>query len=169
MLFQNPPYMASRELLIPRIATVGTSFNPLPCQAWHGYGVTNAHREEVEVGADGHANAPPPGPPPPRRRRAPISTLIVFPEVTPQRSPNLASSLTFPRRKGGVNTSARLCFCVPTRSKRPCWLCFVHAGRSHASANLPGDSFPATCQNNTLRSTFGTASYRELAGSGTFM
>jgi hypothetical protein len=39
-----------------------------------------------------------------------------FPEATPQRSPNLARSLTFPRRKGGVDTSARLCFCVPTRS-----------------------------------------------------
>jgi hypothetical protein len=51
MLFQNPPYMASRQLLIPRIATVGTSFSPLPCQAWHGYGVTSAHRVEVEVAA----------------------------------------------------------------------------------------------------------------------
>jgi hypothetical protein len=58
MFFQNPPYMASRQLLIPRIATVGTSFSPLPCQAWHGNGVTNAHRVEVEVGADGPANAP---------------------------------------------------------------------------------------------------------------
>jgi hypothetical protein len=47
--------------MIPRIAVVGTSFSPLPCQAWHGYGVTNAHRVEVEVGADGHANAPPSG------------------------------------------------------------------------------------------------------------
>jgi hypothetical protein len=49
--------MASRQLLIPRTAAVGTSFSPLPCQAWHGYGVTNAHRVEVEVGADGHASA----------------------------------------------------------------------------------------------------------------
>jgi hypothetical protein len=61
MFFQNLPYMASRQLLIPRIATVGTSFSPLPCQAWHGYGVTNAHRVEVEVGADGPASAPPSG------------------------------------------------------------------------------------------------------------
>jgi hypothetical protein len=53
--------MASRQLLIPRIAAVGTSFSPLPCQAWHGYGVTNAHHVEVEVGADGHASAPPSG------------------------------------------------------------------------------------------------------------
>jgi hypothetical protein len=30
--------------MIPRIAAVGTSFSPLPCHAWHGYGVTNAHR-----------------------------------------------------------------------------------------------------------------------------
>jgi hypothetical protein len=57
-VFQNPPYMASRQLLIPRIASAGTSFSPLPCQAWHGYGVTNAHRVEIEVGADGLASAP---------------------------------------------------------------------------------------------------------------
>jgi hypothetical protein len=61
MFFQNPPYKASRELLISRIATVGTSFSPLPFQTWHGYGVTSAHRVEVEVGADGHASAPPSG------------------------------------------------------------------------------------------------------------
>jgi hypothetical protein len=46
-----------------------------------------------------------------------ISTVIVFPEATPQRSPNLAGSLPFLRQKGGDNTSsARLRFCVPTRS-----------------------------------------------------
>jgi hypothetical protein len=50
--------MASRQLLIPRIAGVGTSFSPLPCHALHGYGVTIAHRVEVDVGADGHASAP---------------------------------------------------------------------------------------------------------------
>jgi hypothetical protein len=58
-VFQNPPYMASRQLLIPRIAVVGTSFIPLPCQAWHGYMVTSAHRVEVEAGTDGHASASP--------------------------------------------------------------------------------------------------------------
>jgi hypothetical protein len=58
LFFQNPPYRASRQLLIPRIAAVGTSFSPLPCQAWHGYGFTKAHRVEVEVGADGPASAP---------------------------------------------------------------------------------------------------------------
>jgi hypothetical protein len=58
MFFQNPPYRASRVLMIPRIAGVGTSFCPLPCQAWHGYMVTSAHRLEVEVSADGHASAP---------------------------------------------------------------------------------------------------------------
>jgi hypothetical protein len=47
--------------MIPRIATVGTSFRPLPCQAWYGYGVTGAYRVEVDVGADGHASAPPSG------------------------------------------------------------------------------------------------------------
>ena len=57
-VFQNPPYRASRQLLIPRIAAAGTSFGPLPCQAWNGYGVTSAHRVEVEVGADGPASAP---------------------------------------------------------------------------------------------------------------
>jgi hypothetical protein len=59
VLFQNPPYMTSRHLLTQRILTVGTSFSPLPCQAWHGYGVTSAHRVEVEVGADEPASAPP--------------------------------------------------------------------------------------------------------------
>jgi hypothetical protein len=61
MLFQNPSYVASRQLLIPRIATVATSFIPLPCQALHGYGVTSAHRVEVGVGADGPASALPSG------------------------------------------------------------------------------------------------------------
>jgi hypothetical protein len=37
------------------------SLSLLPCQVWHGYMVTNAHRVEVEVGADGHASAPPSG------------------------------------------------------------------------------------------------------------
>jgi hypothetical protein len=54
--------MASRQVLIPRIAAIVTSFSPLPCQAWHGYGASSAHRVEVEVvGADGHANTPPSG------------------------------------------------------------------------------------------------------------
>jgi hypothetical protein len=60
-VFQNPPYMASRQLLIPRIAAFSTSLSPLPCQAWHGYGVASTHRVEVEVGADGHASAAPSG------------------------------------------------------------------------------------------------------------
>jgi hypothetical protein len=59
--FQNPSYKASRQLMITRIAAAGTSFSPLPCQARHGYMVTNAHRVEVEVVADGHASAPPSG------------------------------------------------------------------------------------------------------------
>jgi hypothetical protein len=50
--------MASRQLMIPRIEAAGTSFSPLPYQAWHGYGVTSAHRVEVEVRADGPASAP---------------------------------------------------------------------------------------------------------------
>jgi hypothetical protein len=44
--------------MISRIAAAGTSFSPLPCQEWHGYMVTNAHRVEVEVGADGPTTAP---------------------------------------------------------------------------------------------------------------
>jgi hypothetical protein len=59
--FQNPQYMASRKLLIARIAATGTSLSPLPCQAWHGYMVTSAYRVEVEVCADGPASAPPSG------------------------------------------------------------------------------------------------------------
>jgi hypothetical protein len=58
MLFQNPPYMAPRQPLIPQITALGTSFIPLPCHAWHGYGVTGTHRVEVEVGADRPASAP---------------------------------------------------------------------------------------------------------------
>jgi hypothetical protein len=46
--FQNPPYVASRQLLIARIVAAGTSFSPLPCLPWHGYMVTSAHRVEVE-------------------------------------------------------------------------------------------------------------------------
>jgi hypothetical protein len=38
-VFQNPPYMASRQLLIPRIAAIGTSFSSLPCQAWPATGL----------------------------------------------------------------------------------------------------------------------------------
>jgi hypothetical protein len=45
-------------MLIPGIAAVGTLFSPLPCHAWHGYMVTDAHRVEVEVGADGPASSP---------------------------------------------------------------------------------------------------------------
>jgi hypothetical protein len=33
----------------------------------------------------------------------------------------------------------------------------------------PRTVFPTTCQNSTLRSAFGTASYRQLAGSSTFL
>jgi hypothetical protein len=52
MFFQNPPYRASRQLLIPRIAAA------VQPPTVPGYGVTSAHRVEVEVGADGHASAP---------------------------------------------------------------------------------------------------------------
>jgi hypothetical protein len=58
MILQNPPYMASRQLMIPRIAAAGTLSSPLPCQAWYGYMVTSAHCVEVEVGADGPPSAP---------------------------------------------------------------------------------------------------------------
>jgi hypothetical protein len=63
MIFQNPPYMASGQLMITRIAATGASFSPLLCEAWHGYRVTSTHRVEVEVGADGPASAPPSGAP----------------------------------------------------------------------------------------------------------
>jgi hypothetical protein len=69
--------MASRQLLIPRIAASGTSFSPLPCQAKHGNMVTSAHRVEVEVGADGMRAHPRPGPPPLRRRRAPFCLVYM--------------------------------------------------------------------------------------------
>jgi hypothetical protein len=75
MIFQNPPYMASRYLLIPRIEADGTSFSPLPCQAWHGYMVTIDHRVEVEVCADGLASAPPSGATAGRRLHSNISDM----------------------------------------------------------------------------------------------
>jgi hypothetical protein len=54
-------YKASRHELIARIARAGTPFSPLPCQARHGYMVSNAHHVEVKVGTDGSASAPPSG------------------------------------------------------------------------------------------------------------
>jgi hypothetical protein len=95
--------------------------------------------------------------------------LLFFPEATPQRSPNLAGSLPFPQPKGGVNTSsARLCFCGLHAPN-------IHVGFASSSQVAPmrrlihpWTVFPATCQSSILRSTFGTASYRQLAGSGTF-
>jgi hypothetical protein len=54
--------MDSRQLMITRIEGAGTSFSsPLPCQAWHGYMLTSAHRVEVKVGTDELASAPPSG------------------------------------------------------------------------------------------------------------
>jgi hypothetical protein len=41
--------MASRHLSITQVAVAGTSFSPVPCQAWHSYMVTSAHRVEVNV------------------------------------------------------------------------------------------------------------------------
>jgi hypothetical protein len=54
--------MASGQLLISRIAAAGTSFSPLPCQAWHRNRVTSAYNVEIEVGADRVASAPHSGP-----------------------------------------------------------------------------------------------------------
>jgi hypothetical protein len=70
--FQNPPCMASREVMFLRIAAPGTSFSPLPCQALHDYTVTNAHRVKVEVIADGPPSAPPSGAAVAPRAGAPI-------------------------------------------------------------------------------------------------
>jgi hypothetical protein len=60
-VFPKPSVHGFPTTLIPRITVAGTSFIHLPCQAWHGYGATIAHRVEVEVGADGHASASPSG------------------------------------------------------------------------------------------------------------
>jgi hypothetical protein len=59
-----------------RIAAAGTSFIPLPFQAWYGYMFTIAHRVEVEVGADEPSSAHLPGPPPLRRWWAPMYLCI---------------------------------------------------------------------------------------------
>jgi hypothetical protein len=57
--FQNPPYIASRQLVITQIATAGSSFSTPPCQVWHDYMVISAHRVKVDVGADMLAREPP--------------------------------------------------------------------------------------------------------------
>jgi hypothetical protein len=57
-VFPNPSVPGFPTAADPAIEAVGNSFSPLPCQAWHGYGVTITHRVEVEVGADGPASAP---------------------------------------------------------------------------------------------------------------
>jgi hypothetical protein len=81
--------------------------------------------------------------------------------------------LTFPTAKGGVNTSsARLRFCGPTVLHAPNSLVgFASSSPVALMRRLirRWTVFPATCQNSTLRSTFGAASYRQLAGSGTFL
>jgi hypothetical protein len=53
--------MATRQLLITRIAAAGTLLSTLSCPARHGYKLASAHRVEVKVGTDGHASAPPSG------------------------------------------------------------------------------------------------------------
>jgi hypothetical protein len=53
----SPPYMAPRLLPIALITNAGfTPLSPQPCQASHGYRVTNAHHEEVRVSADLHSS-----------------------------------------------------------------------------------------------------------------
>jgi hypothetical protein len=72
--FPKPSVHGFPTAIDPAYRTAGISFSPLPCQAWHAYMVTSAHREEVEEGADGHASAPPSGAvaaAPPAGRRAP--------------------------------------------------------------------------------------------------
>jgi hypothetical protein len=59
--FQTPPYMASRQQLITRIAVASTLFSFLQCQAWHGYRVASAHIVEVEVALMGMRAHPPSG------------------------------------------------------------------------------------------------------------
>jgi hypothetical protein len=45
-LFKSPMYMAFPTSANPADRAVGP-LSPLPCQAWHGYGVYNAHHGEV--------------------------------------------------------------------------------------------------------------------------
>jgi hypothetical protein len=83
----------------------------------------------------------------------------------------LSGELTFPTTKRRKSTRAASDYA----------LACLHAPNTHvgfASSSpvaimrrliRPWTVFPATCQNITLRSIFGTASYRQLAGSGTFL
>jgi hypothetical protein len=57
--FKSPMYMAFPTDVDPADRRCRlTPPSPLPCQAQHGNRVTNAHREEVGLGADGRASAP---------------------------------------------------------------------------------------------------------------
>jgi hypothetical protein len=60
-MFSKPSVQGFPTAADPADCRCRSSFSPLPCQAWNGYGVTSAHRVEVGVGADGPASAPPSG------------------------------------------------------------------------------------------------------------
>jgi hypothetical protein len=60
--FSKPPVRGLPTAVNRADRTAITILSPLPYQAWHGYGVTNAHRMKVGVYADGHLSAPPFGP-----------------------------------------------------------------------------------------------------------
>jgi hypothetical protein len=60
MLFQNPPYKASRQL-DPADHNCRYLVQPPTVPSLARLRVTNGHRVEVEVGADGPASAPPSG------------------------------------------------------------------------------------------------------------
>jgi hypothetical protein len=51
--FEKPPLQG-----FPVALDCAASASPLPYQAWHDYGVTCTYNGEVEVCANGHANAP---------------------------------------------------------------------------------------------------------------
>jgi hypothetical protein len=105
-----------------------------------------------------------------RPARTLICNILIFPEATQQRSPNLARSLTSPRRKRESRRASPVyafaCLHAPNS--------FVGFASSSPVALMrrlirPWTVFPAICQIHTLRNKFATASYRQLAGSGTFM
>ena len=58
--FKSPLYMAFPTAADPTDLAVGP-LRPLPCQAWHGYGVSSAHHGGRGGDADGPASAPPSG------------------------------------------------------------------------------------------------------------
>jgi hypothetical protein len=79
--FKSPLYMVFPTAADPADRAVGP-LSPLPCQAWHGYGVSSGPPRGGEGMPTGLRAHPPPGPPPLRRRRAPHLFQLFRPDLS---------------------------------------------------------------------------------------